>query len=101
MTFYVAAKYFDESFDDICVNTNDKDVRSCVLLFQERKKNINDLDNLLEKVRINLLKYNKQELLEFINKNSKEWYEWADNLIIFYACKYVLDGSLIPKYDIR
>lgn len=98
MTFYIVAKYFDESFGDICVKTNDKDVRSCVLLFQERKKNINDLDNLLEKVRKNLLKYSKKELLEFIDKNSKEWYEWADDLVIFYACKYVLDGTGVPRY---
>jgi len=99
MTFYVPAKYFEESFGDICVKTNDKDVRSCVVLFQERKKATNDLDKLLEKVRTNLLKYDKQELIQFIETDSKEWYEWSDNLIIFYACKYVLDGSPIPRYE--
>lgn len=97
MTFYVPAKYFDESFGDICVKANDNDVRSCVLLFQERKMSTNDLDKLLDKVTTNLLKYTKKEL-EFIDKNSKEWYEWADNLVIFYACKYVLDGTPVPRY---
>ena len=100
MTFYLIAKYFDESFGDICVKTNDKDVRSCVLLFQERKNYTNNLDKLLERVRKNLLKYNKEELNQFIEKNSKEWSEWADDLVIFYACKYVLDRSPIPRYVI-
>ena len=100
MNFYVPAKYFNSSFEDICVKTNDKDIKECVSLFQDRKKNLNDLEKLLYKVNENLMKYSSlEELTKQHQTKSKEWYEWSDNLILFYICKYVLEGSPIPRYS--
>jgi hypothetical protein len=100
MNFYVPAKYFNSFFEDICVKTSDKDIKECVSLFQDRKKNVNDLEKLLYKVNKNLMKYSSlEELTKQHQTKSKEWYEWSDNLILFYICKYVLDGSPIPRYS--
>ncbi len=96
--FLVPAKEVDLNFDNILVETSDKDVRECVNLFEHRKKTTNDLNTLLKRVKRNLMKYSRDELLKYNSEMSKEWFEWADDLIIFFSCRYVLDRTPIPRY---
>jgi hypothetical protein len=40
--------------------------------------------------------YNKEKLIEMYNEKSKNWSNWCDDVMLFYATRNILFGQKIP-----
>lgn len=84
-----------EDFRGIAVQTTHKMVMSSLELFQQKKADGVDIAEQLVSIKKNLTQYGKQGIID-LDVQSKEWAEWCDDVLLYFAGRFVISGEAMP-----
>ncbi len=91
----VLCEEINKRFKEYIVLTMDKTIKDAIERCKEDSIEQNKFRFRL--VYINLTKYSDEELNSHYENKTKEWDDWCDDVVLFYAHRHVLfDGKYIP-----
>jgi hypothetical protein len=83
-------------FKEYCVLTTSKEVKETIDNY--RKSDKGHIKFVYRESLLNILQYSDEELNNKYTLNSKEWKDWCDDILIFYAVRLLLFDKPIPIY---
>ena len=97
----VAGRAFPErlDFQNMVVGFHDAEIQEMVKLIKKQSK-VYTLEDKLEKVKTNILQYSEKELSHHHAESTPEFRDWCDDICLYYICRLVLTGEVIPVASI-
>ncbi len=86
-------------FKEYVVKTTDKEVKDAI--GRAEKEDKVKVTYIFKLTYENITKYTDEELNQHYEKNTKEWQDWCNDVLLFFTHRYVLFGSKFPIPLIR
>ncbi len=64
-----------------------------------KKSNIKQIEKRFNKIYDNIMKYTDYELNEIYEKQNNKWFDWCNDVIIYYVYNNVLNNQVIPVFN--
>lgn len=96
--FAVKVGEINKLFLEYLVITNTKTIETAIESLSKNSKFKNN--SIINSIYFQLCKYNPKVLNSIYIRKNKQWDDWCNDAVLFFACRFVMDGIPIPVIDI-
>ena len=93
-TFAITCEDIHQRFIQYCVETTDENIQQNITF--AKSQTLQHLKSIFRSVYGTLVQYDEPTLQQHFIAKNKEWTDWCDDVVVFYAVRLVLFKKVIP-----